>query len=208
MADATLIRIEPDDQLVTRSQGGDQAAFEELVRRHENTCIKLAVSILRDAAEAEDEVQNSLWKAYSRIHQFQQDSKFSTWLSRIVVNQCLMRLRKAKRARLLHLDEPWNSESASTLNGLELPDQDPNPEHDLAGREIKEVLHKEVSRIPPALRKVLELRDVQELPMPEVASRLGISAPAAKSRLLRARQELRNRMRKHKGSEGFLALFA
>lgn len=206
MADTRQVCIEPDDQLVTRSQAGDQAAFEELVKRHENTCIKLAVSILRDAAEAEDEVQNSLWKAYSRIGQFQQDSKFSTWLSRIVVNQCLMRLRKAKRARLVHLDEPVNPESS--LHGLELPSSDSGPERDLAGREVKEVLYKEVRRIPPALRKVLELRDVQELPMPEVASKLGISPPAAKSRLLRARQELRNRMRKHKGSEGFLALFA
>lgn len=206
MADTRQSCIEPDDQLVTRSQAGDQAAFEELVKRHENTCIKLAVSILRDVSEAEDEVQNSLWKAYSRIGQFQQDSKFSTWLSRIVVNQCLMRLRKAKRARLVHLDEPLHPESS--LNGLELPCLEAGPEKDLAGREVKEVLHQEVRRIPPALRKVLELRDVQELPMPEVASRLGISPPAAKSRLLRARQELRNRMRKHKGSDGFLALFA
>ncbi|MBS1834866.1 MAG: sigma-70 family RNA polymerase sigma factor [Acidobacteria bacterium] len=178
------------------------------MRRHENSCRKLAVSILRDVAEAEDEVQNSLWKAYTRIGQFQQDSKFSTWLSRIVVNQCLMRLRKAKRTRFLFLDEPMQQDSASQAACLELPSPQPNPEFDFAGREIRDVLHREVRRIPPALRKVLELRDVQEVALPQVARQLGISAPAAKSRLLRARQELRVRMRKHKGSEGFLALFA
>ena len=94
----------PDEILVKMAQAGDNAAFAELVVRHQNSCSKLALSILRDKSDAEDEVQNACWKAYEHIGQFQQDSKFSTWLTRIVVNQCLMRLRQTRQPRigLLH----------------------------------------------------------------------------------------------------------
>src|SRR5271154_1389097 len=83
----------PDDQLVRMCQTGDHEAFANLMRRHQSAAFKLALSILRDKLDAEDEVQNSFWKAFEHINQFQQDAKFSTWLTRIVVNQCLMRLR-------------------------------------------------------------------------------------------------------------------
>lgn len=195
----------PDDQLVTRSQAGDQEAFAELVRRHQSGCLKLALSILRDKQDAEDEVQNALWKAYEHIGQFQQDSKFSTWLTRIVVNQCLMRLRQARRARFFYIDEAVGEDSLT----LELPDEQPSPEETVADVELSEVLHSEVRRIPPLLRNVFLLRDMQELPMPEVAEKLGISVAAAKSRLLRARQELRSRLEKRQGtSSGAAALLA
>jgi RNA polymerase sigma-70 factor (ECF subfamily) len=194
----------PDDQLVTRSQAGDQEAFAELVRRHQSGCFKLALSILRDKQDAEDEVQNALWKAYEHIGQFQQDSKFSTWLTRIVVNQCLMRLRQARRARFFYIDEAVGEDSLT----LELPDEQPSPEETVAEAELGEVLNHEVNRIPPLLRNVFLLRDMQELPMPEVADRLGISVAAAKSRLLRARQELRNRLEKRQGSGGVATLLA
>lgn len=194
----------PDDQLVTRSQAGDQEAYAELVRRHQSSCFKLALSILRDKQDAEDEVQNALWKAYEHIGQFQQDSKFSTWLTRIVVNQCLMRLRQARRARFFYIDETVGEDSMT----LELPDQQPTPEETVAETELGEVLHAEVKRIPPLLRNVFLLRDMQELPMPEVAERLGISVAAAKSRLLRARLELRNRLEKRQGPGGTATLLA
>ena len=96
-------RVE-DDALVTLAQDGDNAAFTELVQRHSHTCRRLAVSILKNQEDAEDEVQNAIWKAYQHLAGFNQDAKFSTWLSRIVVNQCLMRLRKDKRARFIHLE--------------------------------------------------------------------------------------------------------
>jgi RNA polymerase sigma-70 factor (ECF subfamily) len=180
-------------------------AFAELIRRHQSSCMKLAVSILRDRADAEDEVQNALWKAYEHIEQFQQDSKFSTWLTRIVVNQCLMRLRQTRRARFFYLDETVGEDALT----LELPDaHQPSPEDTVAEQELGEVLDHEVKRIPPLLRNVFLLRDMQELPMPEVASRLGISVAAAKSRLLRARQELRSRLEKHQGTGGIATLLA
>jgi RNA polymerase sigma-70 factor (ECF subfamily) len=188
-----------DDQLVALAQNGDNAAFAELIERHQTTCKRLAVSILKDITDAEDEVQNAFWKAFEHIGQFQQDAKFSTWLSRIVVNQCLMRLRKERRARFLYLDEGVAGEEIATM---ELPDQGPSPEAALARTEMGKLLHQEIGRIPPLLREVVVLRDVQGLPMPDVAERLGISIAAAKSRLLRARLELKSRLQKHFGQVG------
>ncbi|HEY3443890.1 MAG TPA: sigma-70 family RNA polymerase sigma factor [Paludibaculum sp.] len=194
-----------DDQLVVMAQGGDNVAFTELVERHQPTCSRLALSILRDQCDAEDEVQNALWKAYEHLGQFQRDAKFSTWLSRIVVNQCLMRLRKDRRAKFLYLDEGVAGEDVLTLD---LPDLTETPEEALAHLEIGTVLKAEINRIPPMLREVFMLRDVEELPMPDVASRLGITIAAAKSRLLRARLELRERMEKHQGRLGVATLTA
>jgi RNA polymerase sigma-70 factor (ECF subfamily) len=195
----------PDDQLVRQSQHGDDRAFAELIRRHQSSCTKLALSILRDRQDAEDEVQNAMWKAFKHIDQFQQDSKFSTWLTRIVVNQCLMRLRQGRRAKFLYIDDTLVGDDVTTL---ELPDARKSPEQKLGQSELAAVLNREIRRIPPLLRNVFLLRDIQELPMPDVAATLGISVAAAKSRLLRARLELRSRMEKHFGRLGPATLLA
>ncbi len=192
-----------DSQLVVLAQSGDNEAFAELIERHQTICRRLALSILKNAEDAEDEVQNALWKAFEHIGQFQQDAKFSTWLSRIVVNQCLMRLRKDKRARMVSIDEPVSAEDNMRLD---LPDHNLTPEQALGQTELGAVLQTEIRRIPPLLREVIILRDVEERPMEEISEKLGISVAAAKSRLLRARLELRERMQKHLGVMGLATL--
>lgn len=194
-----------DDRLVGLCQKGEDGAFAELMSRHQTAAMKLALSILRDKQDAEDEVQNSFWKAYEHIAQFQQDAKFSTWFTRIVVNQCLMRLRKARRAKFYYLDDRQVGDESATM---ELKDKSHSPEQTLGQMEVSHVLHAEIQRIPPLLRHVFLLRDVQQKPMPEVAELLGISVAAAKSRLLRARAELRNRMKRHHGQTGPATLMA
>jgi RNA polymerase sigma-70 factor (ECF subfamily) len=196
---------QPDEDLVRLSQTGDNGAFAELIRRHQPSAFKLALSILRDRSDAEDEVQNACWKAFEHIGQFQQDSKFSTWLTRIVVNQCLMRLRRARRTRFLYMDDAQIGQESVPL---EIPDVRQTPEQETGKREVAIVLGREIARIPPLLRNVFLLRDVQELPMEDVADRLGISVAAAKSRLLRARTELKSRMLKHSGRLGPATLLA
>ena len=186
----------PDEMLVKMAQAGDNAAFAELVVRHQSNCSKLALSILRDKSDAEDEVQNACWKAFEHIGQFQQDSKFSTWLTRIVVNQCLMRLRKLRGASFLYLDD---ADSSNGSRPQELPDVGLTPETELGDTELTGIVRREISRLPPILRNVLMLRDVDELSTLEVADRLSISVSAVKSRLLRARAELRTRLEKHCG---------
>jgi len=187
-----------DDSLVNFCQQGDQAAFDELMKRHQISAMKVAMSIVRDRQDAEDEVQNAFWKAYKHIDQFQRDAKFSTWLTRIVVNQCLMRLRQARRARFAYIDDAQGEELAAA----DLRDLGPSPETLLGVSQVATVLQQEIQRSPPLLRNVLLLRDVDNRPMPEVADKLGVSVAAAKSRLLRARAELRSRMRKHHGQMG------
>lgn len=194
-----------DDALVELAQEGDTAAFEQLLERYYQPCLKLAASILRDRHSAEDEVQNACWKAFAHIEQFQHDAKFSTWLTRIVVNQCLMRLRQQRRSRLVYIEDTAYSDDPRTID---FPSKSLSPELAVAKSEVSEVLQKEISRIPPLLRNVFLLRDVQELPMTTVAELLGISVAAAKSRLLRARIELRERLRKHEGRLGPATLFA
>lgn len=194
-----------DDSLVDMCREGDQAAFEELMRRYHTPAMKVAVSIVRDKQDAEDEVQNAFWKAYEHIGQFHRDAKFSTWLTRIVVNQCLMSLRRGRRAKFAFLDDRQSDEIPGMV---ELRDERQTPEETLGQAEVAAVLAHEIRRTPPFLRRVFLLRDVQQLPMPEVAEVLGISVAAAKSRLLRARAELRNRMRRHSGGAGPATLMA
>lgn len=194
-----------DSELVRLCQQGDQRAFGELIRRHQTSAMKVALSIVRDKLDAEDEVQNAFWKAYQHIGQFQLDSRFSTWLTRIVVNQCLMKLRQARRAKFTYLDDPPPGEA---ILPLELKDFRQSPEERLAQLEVARVLQHEIHRTPPLLRNVFLLRDVEQRPMTEVAERLGISVAAAKSRLLRARAELRERMERHLADMGPATLMA
>ena len=185
----------PDDELVRRAQERDSAAFEELMRRTAPASLKLAVSILRDREEAEDQVQNSYMNAWRHVRQFHQDAKFSTWISRIVMNQCLMRLRKL---RGLHFVSLVTEDPDGETRVVDVKDQRLSPEASLCGKELSQALQHEIERLPPLLRVVLILRDVEQLSTVEVASRLALTPSAVKSRLLRARGELRTRLEKYR----------
>lgn len=187
----------PDQALLSAARGGEVSAFSELVKRHRSTCLRRASLMLRNRSDAEDEVQNAFWKAFQRLDQYRGEGSFSAWLTRIVENQCLMRLREQRQPHFVCLDE--SSESKPTL---ELVAQLTNPEDDLGSKEVASMLRREVQRIPPLLRHAMILRDLQQLAINEVAVRLGVSVPAAKSRVMRAREELRSRIRKHCGRKG------
>ena len=185
-----------DEELLLRAQANDDAAFAELMRRTAPASLKLAVSILRDRHEAEDQVQNSYMNAWRHVGQFHHEAKFSTWISRIVVNQCLMRLRKLRYLNSVSMVEEGPD---GELREMQVSDQRQTPEEALAGHELAYVLKKEIGRLPQLLRTVLLLRDVDELSTEEVAARLGLTQSAVKSRLLRARAELRKRLGKYGG---------
>lgn len=184
-----------DPQLVAMSRLGDQEAFGELIQRHRQRCVKLARLYLRNDGDAEDQAQNAFLKAFEHLDQYQGDAEFSTWLARIVANQCLMLMRVQRRARFLYLDEVSSEPKAPPV---QLSAPGPDPERELAAEQLKGVLRREICRVPRLLRNVMLLRDVSGLPMADVAGRLGISVPAAKSRLIRARTELRSRMARHR----------
>jgi RNA polymerase sigma-70 factor (ECF subfamily) len=187
--------------LIASARQGDTAAFGELIKRHYASCLKRASSLIRNQTDAEDEVQNACWKAFERLAQFRGEGTFAAWLSRIVENQCLMRIREDRQAHFLYLDQSTESNIR-----VELVAQVPGPEDELGDQQLENLLRQEISRIPPLLRDVMMLSDVERLPMPDVAARLGLSVPAAKSRLGRARVELRTRLRKHCGRKGLSTL--
>ncbi|MBL8175374.1 MAG: sigma-70 family RNA polymerase sigma factor [Bryobacterales bacterium] len=189
--------------LVERAKAGDADAFAELVRRSAQSSRRLALSVLKNQDAAEDALQDAFSQAWEHVPRFLGESKFSTWISRIVFNQCLMYLRKGKRVSFVALDESPQEESRPFL---QLQSQTPTPEQGLGQKEVVAVVRKEVERLPKLLREPLILRDLQQLPLETVASRLQISVAATKSRLLRARSELRVRLERHCGRAGIATL--
>jgi RNA polymerase sigma-70 factor, ECF subfamily len=189
--------IASEGELVGRARTGDASAFAQLIKHHHGSCLKRATMMVRNPSDAEDEVQNAYWKAFQCLDQFRGEGSFAAWLGRIVENQCLMRIRHQRNSRFVYLDE-----SSESNIRVELVGQMEDPEDQMGWGEVTELLRREVSRIPPLLRNVMLLRDLQQLPMSEVAVRLGLTVPAAKSRLMRARAELRLRVSKHCGRKG------
>lgn len=194
-----------DDErlLVERAKTGDADAFAELVRRSAQSSRRLALSVLKNQDAAEDALQDAMTQAWEHVPRFLGESKFSTWMSRIVFNQCLMYLRKAKRVSFVAMDESASDESRPVL---QLKSANPTPEQGLGQKEVVSVVRKEVERLPKLLREPLIMRDLQQLPLETVASRLEISVAATKSRLLRARSELRARLERHCGRAGVATL--
>jgi RNA polymerase sigma-70 factor, ECF subfamily len=186
-----------DEELVMLVRGGDTGAFGDLIQRHLASCFKRAFCMLRNRSDAEDEVQNTFSKAFESLSRFRFEGPFSAWLGRILQNQCRMAMRSRRSGTFVYVDAITDSNAR-----LELVDQVPDQEDELGTQQIDDLLKDQISRVPQLMRCVLLLRDVEGLPMAEVAVRLGLTLPAAKSRLMRARQEMRARLTKHCGQAG------
>jgi RNA polymerase sigma-70 factor (ECF subfamily) len=178
--------------LVAQAKAGDQNAFSELVNRYERKIYRLAKNITRNDEDAEDVLQDAFLKAYTHLDNFKGDSKFYTWIVRIAVNEALMRLRKRKTDRSVPLDEPV--ELGEETVAREIAVWDDNPEQQYSQEEWRRILDEAVESLKPDFRTVFVLRDIEELSTEETAETLGISVPAVKSRLLRARLALRERL--------------
>jgi RNA polymerase sigma-70 factor, ECF subfamily len=185
------IAKEDEHLLVAAAKRGDGAAFEELVNRYERKIFRLTMNITRNREDAEDAMQDAFLKSYSHLKDFQEDSRFYTWLVRIAANEALMRLRK-RRPNQFSLDEPI--EGDEDLMPRELQDWGPSPEQRFAQTEMHEILSEVIDKLEPDFRVVFVLRDIEELSTEETAKTLGISVPAVKSRLLRARLKLRQKL--------------
>ena len=181
--------------LVAQSREGDGRAFGELVRRYENKIFRLAQHVTQNREDAEDITQDAFFKAYEKLDQFQGNSKFSTWLVRIAVNESLMRLRKRKTSKTVSMDEDVQTEDGSIPR--DFAEWRPNPEQLYGQSELGGILRKTIQGLPPGFRTVFTLRDVENLSTEETAEALGLSVPAVKSRLLRARLQLRERLSRY-----------
>ena len=185
---------EPDAALVDGARRRDPEAFEELVTRYGPRILRLAQRITRNREDAEEVSQDSFARAFLHLDTFRGDSRFSTWLARIAINQSLMTLRK-RRVRELHFDRPAGTEETPFC--AEVADETPTPEQRYSQEELQRVLALTMVGLPMTFREVLHLRDVEEHSTEETARMLGLSISAVKARARRGRQMLRQTLTKY-----------
>jgi RNA polymerase sigma-70 factor (ECF subfamily) len=181
-----------EGDLVERAKAGDMEAFAELVRRYERRIYRMARQITQNDEDAEDVLQESFLKAFEHLDSFQGQSKFYTWVTRIAVNESLMKLRKRKSNRTVSLDENIETDEEPIVR--EIAVWDDTPESKYSQEELRQILDRAIDSLKPIFRTVFILRDVEELSTEETAEVLGLSVAAVKSRLLRARLQLRERL--------------
>jgi RNA polymerase sigma-70 factor, ECF subfamily len=193
--------------LVARAKAGDMSAFSELVKHYDRRVFRMAKQITQNDDDAEDVLQETFLKAYTHLDDFQGNSKFYTWLVRIAVNEALMKLRKRRSSRTVPLDEPIDTGEDEVVREIAVWDE--NPEQQYSRDELGSILEEAIESLKPAYRTVFILRDIEEMSIEETAEALDLSISAVKSRLLRARLQLREkltRLFKRKGDDAFAYL--
>jgi len=178
-----------DVSMVRSAKQGDMAAFEELVTRHSDMILRITTHITNSREDAEDAVQEAFLNAYLHLQYFEERSRFSTWLTRIAINEALGKLRRSRRAPLLSIDEEIGG-CRSSLAG-EITDWRPNPEEIYSRTQLRRILRGALASLPDAYRVVFLMRDVEGLSTTDTSEALGVSIPSVKARLLRARLKLR-----------------
>jgi len=176
-----------DSSLVTATKCGDTRAFERLVVRHQQRALAVAQQITRNREDAEDVVQESFHKAFSHLGDFEEKARFSTWLTRIVMNESYMMLRCRRRTMEVLPESPEEGMESAPERFV---DECPSPEEAYWRRERRELLTKAVNRLRPRVRRVILLRDFEERSVKETAQIVGTSITAVKARLFQGRRKL------------------
>jgi len=195
---ADRLVAEEDAVLVAGAKTGDTRAFDLLVERHEGRIFSLAWRMTRNREDAEDVVQQSLQKAFLHLKKFEGESLFSTWLTRIVINEVLMLLRKKRGSRELSIDDSIVGEEA--LLALEIPDSRQSPEDNYSQRERQRILSAALNELPHRTRRAIQLRELDERSTEETARIMGISVGAVKARVFHGRRKLRERLKRYFGT--------
>jgi RNA polymerase sigma-70 factor (ECF subfamily) len=187
-----IILLMEETELIQKAQSGDKQALAELVKKYEQTIYNFAFKICRDKNYAEHIMQETFYSMVKSLHQFDHNSKLSTWLYRIVANHCLMMARKAKSRSFVSFDDDdenlFEEKYAADWNSI--------PYKDTENKELKRILDMAIQNLSPDYRMVFLLRDVEGLSTEETAQVTELSIPAVKSRLHRARAFLREEINK------------
>ncbi len=183
---ATELRDE--SRMIASILAGDAHLFHELIRPYERRVYAMALSFLRNEADAEDATQETFLKAYRNLASFRGDAKFGTWLVSITLNEARSRIRRRDAIKIESLDEP-NDEEGRTSPAL-LRDWKEIPSEALERKEIRQLLYKAVTALPSIYREVFQLRDIEQMSVNEAAAALGITISSVKVRLHRARMML------------------
>jgi RNA polymerase sigma-70 factor (ECF subfamily) len=182
---------ESERQLIERACAGDKDAFCELIHPYERVVYLSAFSILKNEADAEDVAQEAIVKALQHLKSFRREAKFSTWLVQIAINESRMRLRKDRPGMKESLDEGRQTEEGDYLP-KDYADWREIPSEALERKQLRDVLEKAIMNLAPIYREVFILRDVQDVSIAETAKALGITEATVKTRLLRARFQMRD----------------
>jgi RNA polymerase sigma-70 factor, ECF subfamily len=212
-SDEGISRVLDERVLLSSAKAGNLASFEKLVVRYERRMFRLARRITQNHEDAEDVMQEALLKSFEHLADFRENSRFCTWLGRITVNQAITKLRK-RRPNQTSLDDPVKTEE--DLFPLEVEDCGPTPEQRYGQKELEGILSDVIAELDAPLRIVFQLRDVEGLSINDTAELLGLSVPAVKTRLLRARLKLRKELNKYFRQDtdsstrpfGFASIFA
>jgi RNA polymerase sigma-70 factor (ECF subfamily) len=184
-----------DMVLVADAKRGSNHAFEVLVERHTRRILRVAQRVTGNREDVEDVVQQSFQKAFVHLRDFKGRSSFSTWLTRVAINEGLMLQRKRRRLREVSINDLNANEE--TANAMEIPDSSPNPEASYSQREWGRVLSSAMNQLSPGIRETIQLRFVDELSTRETARIMGLSIPAVKARVFQGRQKLRETLKRH-----------
>jgi RNA polymerase sigma-70 factor, ECF subfamily len=182
-----------DGALVTAAKSGSIGAFEVLVKRHQGRILRVARRVTGNREDAEDIVQQSFQKAFGHLHKFEERSSFSTWLTRIAINEGIMCLRR-RRAKAVWVDALTPRKEAALT--LQIPDPSANPERSYTRRETERFLFFAINQLTPGVRTAIQLCDLEEHSLKESAHMMGLSVPAVKSRVSRGRRELRETLKR------------
>ena len=186
--------LQPNDretELIQRVCRGEHEAFYDLVRPYERAIYFAAIGVLNDPADAEDVAQEAVLKAFNALSGVRSESKFSTWLIQITINEARMKLRKERRHLYESIDEQKDDEDGGYLP-KDFADWRDIPSEELQRKELREALKRAMAALDPKYREVLVLRDVQHLNITETAKALEITEASVKTRLLRARLQMRD----------------
>jgi RNA polymerase sigma-70 factor (ECF subfamily) len=186
---ACLTNAAPEQMLVVAARNGDEQAFETLFKRHQQKILRVVLRYAHVREDAEDIVQQSFQKAFVYLHKFEGKSSFSTWLTRIAINESLMLLRHDRALREIPIDDPHDQLGA--VSAMEIADTSPDPETNYLRRERAQILSETLGNLRPGMRKAIELREFAELSTEETARRMGVSVAAIKGRLFHGRKKLR-----------------
>jgi RNA polymerase sigma-70 factor (ECF subfamily) len=192
---------ESDLTLVAAAKKGNRQAFEALVERHEQRIFFVARRMTRTREDAEDVAQRTFQKAFTHLRKFEERSSFSTWLTRVAINEALMLLRKRRGLREMLSHDLSRNEKTPTE--LEVPDSSPDPEASYSQRERQRILTAALNELPHGTRRAIQLRELDERSTEETARIMGISAGAVKGRVFHGRRKLRQISKHYVGCDPF-----
>ena len=192
--------VDSDLERVEKAQAGDLESFELLVSQYEKRIYRVAYRLLENEHDAEDVLQETFLKAFEKLKQFRRESSFYTWIVQIAVNASFQRLNQRRKWPSVSLDE--SEDEGEGYRPKEIVAWEEDPEKLFSHKEIQAILNDAIAALPLIYRSVFVLKDIEHLPAEQIAQMLEISLAATKSRLIRARLELRERLSKHFRKKG------